>query len=146
LVAVALQFLNADSAVSHRPEPTPAGLVPQVLGLIAGPGENALSGEVSGPAGIGRPEVVACTAHKSLDPGYSLRVSDSNSLNSRRHASQLLKQGIQIKAISERLGHSSSSFTLDRYGHVLDGIQQEAARHMDQALRAAVQKERISGD
>jgi integrase len=60
------------------------------------------------------------------------------------HASQLLKQGIHLKAISERLGHSSSSFTLDRYGHLLDGIQQEAARRMDQALGAAVQKERIS--
>jgi len=60
------------------------------------------------------------------------------------HASQLLKAGIHVKAISERLGHATSAFTLDVYGHVLPGIQQEAAGRIDTALRAAMDKQRPS--
>jgi len=58
------------------------------------------------------------------------------------HASQLLKAGIHVKAISERLGHATCAFTLDVYGHLLPGIQQEAARKVDAALRYALEKER----
>ena len=35
------------------------------------------------------------------------------------HASHLLLAGINIKVVSERLGHSSVSFTLDTYAHVM---------------------------
>ena len=58
------------------------------------------------------------------------------------HASQLLRAGIHVKAISERLGHATSSFTLNVYGHLLPGIQQEAASRVDVALRAAIEKQR----
>lgn len=54
------------------------------------------------------------------------------------HASQLLKQGVQLKVVSERLGHARSSTTMDIYSHVLPGMQEEAARRMDAALRAAM--------
>ena len=43
------------------------------------------------------------------------------------HASHLLMAGINIKVVSERLGHASVSFTLDTYGHVMPGQQAEAA-------------------
>ena len=43
------------------------------------------------------------------------------------HASHLLLAGINIKVVSERLGHSSVSFTLDTYAHVMPGQQAEAA-------------------
>jgi integrase len=43
------------------------------------------------------------------------------------HASQLLMAGINVKVVSERLGHASVSFTLDAYAHVMPGQQAEAA-------------------
>jgi integrase len=43
------------------------------------------------------------------------------------HASHLLAAGVNVKVVSERLGHASVSFTLDTYGHVMPGQQAEAA-------------------
>ncbi len=50
------------------------------------------------------------------------------------HATLLLSAGVPLKAIQERLGHSSIVMTMDRYGHlfpsedhraVMDGIADE---------------------
>jgi integrase len=54
------------------------------------------------------------------------------------HATQLLRQGIHPKVVSERLGHSSVGFTLDVYSHVLPDIQQDAASKLDTVIRAAL--------
>lgn len=54
------------------------------------------------------------------------------------HATQLLRQGVHPKVVSERLGHASVSITLDLYSHVLPGMQKEAAERVDLALRAAL--------
>lgn len=43
------------------------------------------------------------------------------------HASHLLAAGVNVKLVSERLGHASVAFTLDTYGHTLPGQQAEAA-------------------
>lgn len=43
------------------------------------------------------------------------------------HATLMLKQGIHVKIVSERLGHSNISVTLDTYSHVLPHMQEEAA-------------------
>jgi integrase len=43
------------------------------------------------------------------------------------HASLALKAGVPVKVVSERLGHTSTSFTLDVYSHVLPGMQEDAA-------------------
>ncbi len=43
------------------------------------------------------------------------------------HASLLLKAGVPVKVVSERLGHSSPSFTMSVYQHVMPGMQAEAA-------------------
>lgn len=43
------------------------------------------------------------------------------------HATLLLSAGVNPKVVSERLGHSSVSFTLDTYAHVLPGMQPDAA-------------------
>ncbi len=47
------------------------------------------------------------------------------------HASLLLKSGVNPKVVSERLGHSSVAFTLDTYGHVMPGMQEEAAARFE---------------
>lgn len=43
------------------------------------------------------------------------------------HATFLLMRGVPIKAVSERLGHSSTSFTMDIYSSVLQPMQEQAA-------------------
>jgi len=46
---------------------------------------------------------------------------------------------VPVKVVSERLGHSTASITLDVYSHVLPGMQEEAVARIDAALvRASV--------
>jgi integrase len=51
------------------------------------------------------------------------------------HASLMLKRGVHPKIVSERLGHATVGITLDTYSHVLPGLQEEAARDLDEWLR-----------
>ena len=50
------------------------------------------------------------------------------------HASILLATGVDIKKISERLGHSSIRITYDLYSHCMPGHGQELANRMESAL------------
>ncbi len=50
------------------------------------------------------------------------------------HASLMLKQGIHPKVVSERMGHSTVSMTLDTYSHVTSGIQEAAALSFEECL------------
>lgn len=43
----------------------------------------------------------------------------------------LLEAGVNPRVVSERLGHSTVAFTLDRYAHVLPGQQEAASAHLD---------------
>jgi len=43
------------------------------------------------------------------------------------HATLLLKAGVPVKVVSERLGHATAAFTMTVYQHVLPGMQAEAA-------------------
>lgn len=54
------------------------------------------------------------------------------------HATQLLREGIHPKIVSERLGHATVSITLDLYSHVLPGMQKAAAERVDASLRLAL--------
>lgn len=48
------------------------------------------------------------------------------------HATMLLAKGVNIKVISERLGHSSIRITLDTYSHVVPSMQDEAIKALDE--------------
>jgi len=50
------------------------------------------------------------------------------------HATLALQNGVNVKVVSERLGHSSAAFTMDVYQHVLPSMQQEAADAVAAAL------------
>lgn len=50
------------------------------------------------------------------------------------HASLMLRQGVHPKIVSERLGHATVGITLDTYSHVLPGLQEAAARQLDEWL------------
>lgn len=49
-------------------------------------------------------------------------------------ATLMLQQGVNPKIVSERLGHSDISLTLNTYSHVLPPMQEEAAEKMDELL------------
>jgi hypothetical protein len=46
------------------------------------------------------------------------------------HATLLLKAGVPLKVVSERLGHSSPAFTMTVYQHVLPGMQARRGRRV----------------
>ncbi len=46
-----------------------------------------------------------------------------------------IRQGAHPKAIQERMGHSSVIVTLDRYGHLYDGLDSNIAAGLDEILR-----------
>ena len=73
--------------------------------------------------------------------GYSERRIRLHDLR-HMHASQLLKQGVQPKIVSERLGHATIGITLETYSHLLPGLQEEAATKVDLALGAAISRSR----
>lgn len=51
------------------------------------------------------------------------------------HATLLLREGVHPKIVSERLGHSSVSITLDLYSHVAPSLQAQAAAKLDRLIR-----------
>jgi integrase len=54
------------------------------------------------------------------------------------HATILLKAGVPVKVVSERLGHSSPAFTMTVYQHVLPGMQADAAAAFSAAVFGAL--------
>jgi len=56
------------------------------------------------------------------------------------HATIMLVSNIHPKVVSERLGHSRVSLTLDTYSHMLPGMQEEAAAAIDAAFGTALDK------
>jgi integrase len=53
------------------------------------------------------------------------------------HAAWMIADGEHPKAIQTRLGHSSITVTMDRYGHLMDGLDDEIAAHLDTRAAAA---------
>jgi integrase len=50
-------------------------------------------------------------------------------------ATLMLLNGVNVKVVSERLGHASIQLTLDTYSHVLPTMQKDAAERMDAFFR-----------
>jgi integrase len=51
------------------------------------------------------------------------------------HGSLLIKDGIPVKVVSERLGHANIAFTMQTYQHILPGMQADAARATERLSR-----------
>lgn len=62
--------------------------------------------------------------------GLSIRFHDLR----HTHATLLLRQGVHVKVVSERLGHSTVGITLDTYSHVLPDMQEEATEKLEAML------------
>jgi len=52
------------------------------------------------------------------------------------HAAWLIADGQHPKAIQSRLGHGSIAVTMDRYGHLMDGLDDQIALHLDARARS----------
>lgn len=50
------------------------------------------------------------------------------------HATLLIKAGVPVKVVSERLGHAKAAFTIETYQHVLPGMQADAAHTFEQLV------------
>ncbi len=85
---------------------------------------------------VWKPDVLT-RAYRSLVAGTEFAGLRFHDLR-HSHATQLLRQGIHPKVVSERLGHSTIGITLDTYSHVLPGMQEQAASKLDSALRTAM--------
>lgn len=51
------------------------------------------------------------------------------------HATMLLKQGIHPKIVQERLGHQTIGMAMDKYSHVIKGMQREAVDKLNKYLK-----------
>ena len=52
------------------------------------------------------------------------------------HATWLLESGVDLKTVSQRLGHTSITITADIYAHVTDSMQRKAVEKLDAMMRA----------
>jgi integrase len=61
---------------------------------------------------------------------------DAPTLHECRHgyASLMIAAGVNVKALSSYMGHSSIQITYDRYGHLMPGNEEEAAGLLDAYL------------
>ena len=50
-------------------------------------------------------------------------------------ATLMLSQGIDIKTVSQMLGHADAAFTMNTYTHVTEGMQQKAADAMSELIK-----------
>ena len=60
------------------------------------------------------------------------------------HGTLLIKAGVPVKVVSERLGHANIAFTIETYQHVLPGMQADAARVFE-ASRSQLHRPRPGG-
>lgn len=92
-------------------------------------------------------DLVACTQHGTpLNPANirrtfkrMIKMADVPEIRfhdlRHTHATLLLSNGVHVKVISERLGHSNIKVTLDTYLHVLPSMQEEVARQLDEIIK-----------
>ncbi len=61
-------------------------------------------------------------------------------------ASLMIAAGVNAKALSTYMGHATISITLDRYGHLMPGNEDEAAQKLDEYLARYAPSSRQSSD
>jgi integrase len=64
---------------------------------------------------------------------------DAPTLHECRHgyASLMIAAGVNVKALSTFMGHANFRITLDQYGHLLPGAEDEAAGLLDRSSHAS---------
>lgn len=62
------------------------------------------------------------------------------------HGSLLIRDGIPVKVVSERLGHANIAFTMQTYQHLLPGMQADAAQATERLATPPPPSERGTGE
>jgi integrase len=88
----------------------------------------------------------ATTLTRRARTAWSAAGLDPSGLHECRHtfASLMIAAGINAKALSTYLGHSSVTITYDRYGHLMPGNEVEAAGLLDAYLLRADSEARLA--
>ena len=77
------------------------------------------------------PDQLSAEFHKfAKRHGFAIRFHDLR----HTHASNLLRDGVPVNVVSQRLGHAEPAITLNVYSHVLPGMQEEAADKIDEMM------------
>jgi integrase len=78
------------------------------------------------------------SARERTQPGKQRDSSASLCTNAATtFASLMIAAGVNAKALSRYMGHHAIVITLDLYGHLMPGNEDEAAGMLDEYLRAA---------
>ena len=82
------------------------------------------------------------TSASGRTPIWARAGLDPIGLHECRHtfASLMIAAGVNAKALSTYMGHSSVTITYDRYGHLMPGNESEAAELLDEYLARAAAK------
>jgi integrase len=116
------------SSAGRRRVPTPAVLRDVLV-------EHRMSTRDRGLV-FGRTEELAFSSQTVNDRADRAWGSAELRLHEARHtyASFMIAAGVNAKALSTFMGHSSIQITLDRYGHLMSGAEDEAAELLDAYL------------
>jgi integrase len=89
--------------------------------------------------GVRRRALAACKAANTKRAKEEQPALEPIGLHECRHtvASLMIAAGVNAKALSTYMGHSSITITLDRYGHLMPGNEDEAAGLLDSYLERA---------
>lgn len=69
-------------------------------------------------------------------PGSRATATAAVTASSPPFASLMIAAGVNAKALSTYMGHANISITLDRYGHLMPGNEEEAAGLLDAYLKS----------
>ena len=88
------------------------------------------------PNRAGRPMASRNLSTRIFEPALRAAGLRKVSFHALRHSyvSLLLSQGESIKFISRQVGHSSAKLTLDVYGHLMEGAEEEAMGRLEERL------------
>ena len=90
------------------------------------------------PVSIERPSFVL---RNNLETAWKAKAKalEPISLHECRHTfgSLMIAAGVNAKALSTYMGHSSITITLDRYGHLMPGSEDAVAKLLDASLKRA---------
>ncbi|MDP8943141.1 MAG: site-specific integrase [Actinomycetota bacterium] len=127
--------IEPKSAVGRRKVPIPSVLREHLIAhrLRSGRSDGLAFGETA--TRPFQPSKVSLRAAKAWQ-GAEL---DPITLHESRHtfASLMIAAGVNAKALSTYMGHANIGITLDRYGHLMPGNEEEAAGLLDRYLAAA---------
>jgi integrase len=123
-----LAFGPPKTSASRRSVTLPAFLAAALAEQIAARGEPGTNGLVF-PAPIGGPLRRSNFRARAWLPATRKAGLDGPRFHDLRHTAAALAfaQGGHPKAIQERMGHSSVMVTLDRYGHLFEGLDERIA-------------------